>query len=59
MTGRAYLGSAEIAAAIGPYERYEENREAHNHVMRMHRDASYAIPDATAPTRTCSQRRTT
>ena len=23
-----------------------ENREAHNNVMRMHRDASYAIPDA-------------
>src|SRR4051794_11162718 len=46
MTGRAYLGSARIAAAVGPYERYEENREAHNSVMRMHRDASYAIPDA-------------
>ncbi|MFN8203571.1 MAG: hypothetical protein U0S48_13455 [Solirubrobacteraceae bacterium] len=45
MTGRAYLGSARIAAAIGPYERYDENREAHNGVMRMHRDASYAIPD--------------
>ena len=27
--------------------RYAENREAHNNVMRMHRDASYAIPDAT------------
>ena len=45
MTGRAYLGSARIAAAIGPYEKYEENREPHNAVMRMHRDASYAIPD--------------
>src|SRR5204862_3276856 len=47
MTGRAYLGSARIAAAIGAYERYEENRDAHNNVMRMHRDASYAIPDQT------------
>ena len=47
MTGRAYLGSARIAAAMGPYERYAENREAHNAVMRMHRDASYAIPDLT------------
>ena len=46
MTGRAYLQSAKVAAAIGPYERYEENRDAHNNVMRMHRDASYAIPDA-------------
>ncbi len=47
MTGRAYLGSARIAAAMGPYERYAENREPHNAVMRMHRDASYAIPDST------------
>jgi ribonucleoside-diphosphate reductase alpha chain len=47
MTGRAYLQSAKIAAAIGTYDRYAENREAHNNVMRMHRDASYAIPDAT------------
>ena len=45
MTGRGYLQSAKVAAAIGPYERYQENREAHNNVMRMHRDASYAIPD--------------
>jgi ribonucleoside-diphosphate reductase alpha chain len=44
MTGRAYLGSARIAAAMGPYERYPENRTAHNAVMQMHRDASYAIP---------------
>jgi ribonucleoside-diphosphate reductase alpha chain len=46
MTGRAYLQSAKIAAALGPYEKYEENRDAHNGVMRMHRDAAYAIPDA-------------
>jgi ribonucleoside-diphosphate reductase alpha chain len=45
MTGRAYRRSAEIAAAQGSYERYEENREAHNNVMRMHRDASYVIPE--------------
>jgi ribonucleoside-diphosphate reductase alpha chain len=46
MTGRAYRESARVAAALGAYERYEENREAHNGVMRMHRDASYAIPDS-------------
>ncbi len=46
MTGRAYLGSARIAAAIGAYEHYDVNREPHNAVMRMHRDASYAIPDS-------------
>ena len=45
MTGRAYAQSARIAGAIGPYERYAENRDAHNTVMRMHRDASYAIAD--------------
>jgi ribonucleoside-diphosphate reductase alpha chain len=43
MTGRAYAQSARIAAAMGPYDRYAENREAHNSVMRMHRDAAYAI----------------
>jgi ribonucleoside-diphosphate reductase alpha chain len=48
MTGRAYLGSARTAAAMGPYDRYEENRDAHNAVQRMHRDAAYVIPDAGA-----------
>ena len=43
MTGRAYRRSAEIAAAMGPYEKYEMNREPHNNVMRMHREASYEI----------------
>ncbi|MDX6609216.1 MAG: ribonucleoside-diphosphate reductase alpha chain [Solirubrobacterales bacterium] len=47
MTGRAYRQSALIAAgATGPYDEYERNREPHNGVMRMHRDASYDI-DAT------------
>src|SRR4051812_15874847 len=48
MTGRAYRRSAETAAAIGPYERYEENREPHNRVMRMHRDAAYKLDAACA-----------
>jgi ribonucleoside-diphosphate reductase alpha chain len=47
MTGRAYRRSAEVAAALGPYEHYEVNRDAHNDVMSMHRDASYAIGDST------------
>jgi ribonucleoside-diphosphate reductase alpha chain len=47
MTGRAYLQSANVAAAIGPYEHYGMNRDAHNRVMRMHRSASRAIPDGT------------
>src|SRR5687767_8324221 len=51
MTGRAYPQSAKVAGALGPYERYAENRDAHNGVMRMHRDASYAIPDVTCEDR--------
>jgi ribonucleoside-diphosphate reductase alpha chain len=44
MTGRAYRQSALIAAgATGPYDEYEKNREPHNGVMRMHRDAAYEI----------------
>jgi ribonucleoside-diphosphate reductase alpha chain len=46
MTGRAYRRSAEVAEAIGPYERYAENRDAHNHVMEKHRAASYEISDS-------------
>jgi len=45
MTGRAYRRSAEVAAALGPYEGYAVNREAHNNVMQMHRDAAHGIPD--------------
>ncbi|MGA7703625.1 MAG: vitamin B12-dependent ribonucleotide reductase [Solirubrobacteraceae bacterium] len=45
MTGRAYRESARVAAALGPYEHYEENRAEHNNVMQMHRDSSYAIPE--------------
>ena len=44
MTGRAYRQSALIAGeATGPYDEYEKNREAHNGVMRMHRDAAYDV----------------
>jgi ribonucleoside-diphosphate reductase alpha chain len=45
MTGRAYRRSAQVAAALGPYEGYAKNRDAHNNVMQMHRDAAYAIAD--------------
>jgi ribonucleoside-diphosphate reductase alpha chain len=44
MTGRAYRQSALISAgATGPYDEYERNRDAHNGVMRMHRDAAYDV----------------
>jgi ribonucleoside-diphosphate reductase alpha chain len=45
MTGQAYRESAKTAAAIGTYDEYGPNREPHNRVMRMHRDASYEISD--------------
>jgi ribonucleoside-diphosphate reductase alpha chain len=45
MTGRAYRRSAEVAGAVGPYDEYAKNRDAHDKVMRMHRDASRQIPD--------------
>jgi ribonucleoside-diphosphate reductase alpha chain len=46
MTGRAYRTSAEVAGALGPYERYEENRDPHNLVMRKHRGAAYSLDDS-------------
>src|ERR671922_136507 len=46
MTGRAYRTSAEVAGALGPYERYEENRDPHNHVMRKHRAAAYSLDES-------------
>ncbi len=49
MTGRAYRESARVAGALGPYERYAENRAEHNHVMEMHRDAAEAIDDEACP----------
>ena len=45
MTGRAYAQSARVAASLEPYERYMENRDGHNAVMRMHRDAAMALPE--------------
>ena len=60
MTGRGYLRSAEVAAAIGPYERYEENRDA---AQRRDADAPRrGLRDRrTRPARTrrCSRRRGT
>ena len=43
--GAANRTSAELAAAVGPFARFEENREPMLRVMRMHRDAVAEIPD--------------
>ena len=43
MTGQAYRQSSLIAANLGPFKGYRENREPMNEVMKMHRDAVEAI----------------
>jgi ribonucleoside-diphosphate reductase alpha chain len=40
MTGTAYKTSAELAAAVGPYDGYARNAKAHQRVIRKHADAS-------------------
>ena len=46
MTGTAYRRSAELAAAVGPYEGYSRNAAAHTRVMRKHAAANDAVrPD--------------
>jgi ribonucleoside-diphosphate reductase alpha chain len=41
MTGISYATSAEMAAELGPFPRYAENREHMLRVMRNHRRAAY------------------
>jgi ribonucleoside-diphosphate reductase alpha chain len=43
MCGRAYAVSAQMAEAKGPFPGFAKNREPMLRVMRMHRDAAYAI----------------
>jgi len=40
MTGTAYKRSAELAAAVGPYDGYARNAKAHKRVIRKHAEAS-------------------
>src|SRR3984885_2908716 len=41
MTGVSYAASAEMAAELGPFPRFSENREHMLRVMRNHRRAAY------------------
>ena len=41
LTGISYATSAEMAAAVGPFPKFAENREAMLRVMRNHRRAAY------------------
>ncbi|MBI1365389.1 MAG: vitamin B12-dependent ribonucleotide reductase [Alphaproteobacteria bacterium] len=48
MTGAAYRTSAEMAAAIGPFEKFKENRDAMLRVLRNHRRAALGVEAAGA-----------
>ncbi|GIE93504.1 vitamin B12-dependent ribonucleotide reductase [Paractinoplanes rishiriensis] len=51
MTGTAYRRSAELAAAVGAYDGYARNAEAHKRVMRKHAAANDSIrPTGTVAT---------
>ncbi len=43
MTGGAYLQSSVIAANLGPFDGFAENRESMLEVMQMHKDATINI----------------
>ena len=46
MTGVAYATSAELAAVLGPFSKYVENKKQMLRVMRNHRAAAYDANDA-------------
>ena len=43
MTAAAYMTSAELPCAVGPYDGYERNARPHKRVIRKHADASENI----------------
>ncbi len=45
LTGDAYAASAEMASVLGPYPRFDENRQSMLRVMRNHRRAAYNAPE--------------
>jgi ribonucleoside-diphosphate reductase alpha chain len=49
MTGAAYAQSGRIAEAVGPYEAYPKNKDAHDRVVQMHRLHAYRIRDELVP----------
>jgi ribonucleoside-diphosphate reductase alpha chain len=46
MTGISYKTSAELAQILGPFARYDENKDDMLRVMRNHRAAAYDAEDA-------------
>ena len=51
MTGQAYLTSARIAAEVGPFPAFEENRESMLEVVGMHRGAVAELDAGVVPER--------
>ncbi|MGQ9661756.1 MAG: TSCPD domain-containing protein, partial [Kiritimatiellia bacterium] len=49
MTAQAYRTSEELAAAKGPFEEFEKNRDCMLRVLHMHRDALEQIDPTLAP----------
>ena len=49
MCGQAYLTSAEIADAMGPFARYRRNRKPFLEVIEMHKAAAEAVPSVGVP----------
>jgi ribonucleoside-diphosphate reductase alpha chain len=49
MCGHAYKTSAEMAGSKGPFPGFARNREPMLRVMRMHRDAAYAVDRDACP----------
>ncbi len=50
MTGQAYLTSTKMAARMGPFAGFHENREPMLKVLEQHRSAAAAIDEDLAPT---------
>jgi ribonucleoside-diphosphate reductase alpha chain len=44
MQGEAYAQSARLAARVGAYGGYAADKDAHDNVVRMHRDAALDLP---------------
>jgi ribonucleoside-diphosphate reductase alpha chain len=49
MTGQAYVTSLELAKNLGPFERWEDNRDCMADVMKMHQLASEEVDGGLAP----------
>ncbi len=54
LTGHSYATSARLAARMGPFAGYLENREPMINVLRMHRDAAALIDEELVPTEVLS-----